>query len=74
VGDEWIFEEDQDTKQMYLNGLRTERNNRLADSDWTQLTDAPVNREAWAAYRQALRDLPGSTINPAAPVWPEKPN
>jgi hypothetical protein len=74
VGDEWVFEEDQDTKQMYLNGLRTERNNRLAASDWTQLADAPVDREAWAGYRQALRDLPGATINPAAPVWPEKPN
>ena len=73
VGDEWIFEEDQETKEFYMRAIRTERNNRLADSDWTQLTDAPVNREAWAVYRQTLRDLPGSIANPASPVWPEKP-
>lgn len=73
VGEEWVFEEDQETKDMYLRGLRTERNNRLAESDWTQLADAPVNREAWAAYRQTLRDMPNSTANPASPVWPEKP-
>ena len=34
------------------------RNAELIRTDWTQLTDAPVNKEAWATYRQALRDLP----------------
>jgi hypothetical protein len=34
------------------------RNNQLAVSDWTQLPDAPVDKAAWATYRQALRDLP----------------
>lgn len=38
--------------------MRADRNKRLVDSDWTQLTDAPVNKEEWAQYRQALRDLP----------------
>lgn len=71
---DWIFTENQDTKDQYLRGLRQERNNRLAECDWTQLTDAPVNREAWAAYRQNLRDLPDVTVNPASPIWPEKPN
>ncbi len=38
---------------------RTKRNQRLADSDWTQLPDVPLTtKDAWATYRQALRDLP----------------
>jgi hypothetical protein len=37
--------------------FREERNRRLAACDWTQVSDAPVHREAWAAYRQELRDL-----------------
>ena len=34
------------------------RNAQLAQTDWTQLPDAPVDKAAWATYRQALRDLP----------------
>lgn len=40
--------------------MRLARDWRLAVSDWTQLPDAPVDREAWAAYRQALRDFPAT--------------
>jgi hypothetical protein len=29
----------------------------LTQSDWTQLADAPVDKAAWAVYRQALRDI-----------------
>ena len=53
--------------------LRIERNRRLASSDWTQVADAPVDREAWAAYRQALRELPDNTPDPFNPVWPTPP-
>ena len=38
--------------------LRLHRDRLLAQSDWTQLPDAPVDKAAWATYRQALRDLP----------------
>jgi len=38
--------------------MRTARDNALKASDWTQVADAPVDQEAWATYRQALRDLP----------------
>lgn len=38
--------------------VRSHRNGLLSESDWTQLADAPVDKAAWAAYRQALRDLP----------------
>lgn len=37
--------------------VRTERNRRLAGSDWTQLPDSPADKPAWAAYRQQLRDV-----------------
>jgi hypothetical protein len=38
--------------------IRAERDRLLSESDWTQVADAPVNKAAWATYRQALRDLP----------------
>lgn len=40
--------------------IRNQRNDLLAKSDWTQLSDAPLTEEKrvqWAAYRQALRDI-----------------
>jgi hypothetical protein len=53
--------------------LRVERDRLLEASDWTQMLDAPVGREAWAIYRQALRDLPENTVDPKSPVWPTPP-
>jgi len=54
---------------------RAERDGLLAQSDWTQVADAPVDKAAWAVYRQALRDI---TNNPNWPNleeadWPTKP-
>ena len=37
---------------------RAERDRLLAESDRTQLPDAPFDAAAWAIYRQALRDFP----------------
>lgn len=51
--------------------IRAERNNLLADCDWTQLPDAPVDTAAWAVYRQALRDITTQT-DPFNIVWPER--
>ena len=53
--------------------MRAYRDRLLAESDWTQLPDAPVDRVAWATYRQALRDFPATwTPGPTAtfPVAP----
>lgn len=55
-----------------LPALRVRRDAMLRESDWTQLADAPVDRKAWAAYRQKLRDLT-KTEDPAAVVWPAPP-
>jgi len=53
-------------------GFINSRNKKLLDSDWTQLPDAPVDKEAWAEYRQKLRDLP-ETTDTLNVVWPDRP-
>jgi hypothetical protein len=53
--------------------VRDERTKKLAETDWTQLTDAPVNGAAWATYRQALRDVTDQETFPWDIVWPTKP-
>jgi hypothetical protein len=53
--------------------VRTERNAKLSATDWTQLADAPVDKEAWAAYRQALREVPQQDGFPYDVQWPVKP-
>ncbi len=53
--------------------LRWRRDGLLFGSDWTQSADAPVDKAAWATYRQALRDLPDNTTDPENPVWPTPP-
>jgi len=52
---------------------RQQRNQLLADCDWTQLSDAPVNSSAWANYRQELRDIPEQEGFPWNINWPEEP-
>jgi len=49
------------------------RNSELAISDWTQLPDSPADKEAWAEYRQALRDLPAQGGLAEDAVFPVKP-
>lgn len=53
--------------------VRNERDRLLTASDWTQVQDAPVDATAWAAYRQALRDVPQQEGFPTNIIWPEKP-
>lgn len=52
---------------------RDRRDGLLAASDWTQVADAPINQAAWAAYRQALRDIPQQAGFPRDIAWPVKP-
>ncbi len=46
------------TNEQKWQQIKLWRNAQLAASDWTQVADAPVDKSAWATYRQALRDLP----------------
>lgn len=53
--------------------VREQRNKLLAECDWTQLADSPVDKAAWATYRQALRDVPAQAGFPWEVTWPTKP-
>lgn len=53
--------------------VRSQRNERLAATDWTQLPDSGVDQEAWATYRQALRALTEQEGFPWDVTWPEPP-
>ncbi len=51
---------------------RQNRNVLLLNSDWTQVADSPVNKQAWALYRQALRDVTAQPGFPFNIVWPKE--
>ena len=53
--------------------LRTQRNQLLAETDYLALVDSTLSADM-RTYRQALRDLPANTTDPANPVWPTKPS
>ena len=52
--------------------LRQRRNQLLTETDYLALADSTLTDEM-RSYRQALRDLPANTVDPANPVWPTKP-
>jgi hypothetical protein len=53
--------------------VRSQRGDKLKDSDWTQVADAPVDKEAWATYRQSLRDVTQQSGFPWTITWPTQP-
>jgi len=53
--------------------VREQRNQKLKDTDWTQIADAPVDKAAWATYRQTLRDVPSQAGFPWDIQWPTQP-
>ena len=55
-----------------LEKLRSKRNQLLTETDYLALADSTLTDEM-RDYRQALRDLPANTVDPANPVWPVKP-
>lgn len=59
--------------EAQANQVRAERTRLLQESDWTQVADAPVDKAAWATYRQALRDVTAQPAFPTAVNWPAKP-
>jgi hypothetical protein len=59
--------EESEAARDYWEELRVLRNQRLTESDWTQVADAPLTEEqkdAWKNYRQELRDLPENITDP----------
>lgn len=64
------------TEEQQEMQVRAQRNSLLSLSDWTQLADAPLTAEkkqAWAEYRQALRDVPEQAGFPENVAWPLVP-
>ncbi len=57
-----------------INSAIGQRNTLLAASDWTQLPDVPLaTKDAWATYRQALRDITAQPGYPLNIIWPDRP-
>lgn len=65
----WIVTKDAEQAKA----IRQQRNQKLIESDWTQVADAPVDKAAWATYRQALRDITAQEEFPHNVVWPTSP-
>lgn len=53
--------------------MRQQRGDKLKECDWTQVLDAPVDKTAWATYRQALRDISAQSGFPWEVQWPTQP-
>jgi len=56
--------------------VRADRNQRLAECDWTQLADSPLNADAklaWQLYRETLRMVPEQPGFPWNVEWPPMP-
>jgi hypothetical protein len=56
--------------------LRHIRDLLMGLTDWTQAADSPLTesqRQAWATYRQALRDLPQAYSGEGPIPWPVAP-
>ena len=53
--------------------VRTSRNDKLKECDWTQITDSTADKTAWATYRQALRDITAQAGFPWTVTWPDAP-
>ena len=80
---EWVYmvqvesktqeEMDADRASLAAN-IRAERARLLAKCDWTQLADSPADKQAWAIYRQELRDIPDQAGFPDNVVWPKDPD
>ena len=63
------------TTYSYAN-LRSERNEMLMRSDWTQLPNSGLSEAKvaeWETYRQALRDLPETMTEGLEYTLPEVP-
>ena len=62
-----------DPEAVLAGEMREQRNLLLGQCDWTQVPDAPVDKSAWATYRQELRDVPQQSGFPDNVIWPEEP-
>ena len=65
-----------DDLEGYERQMRWHRDAFLKNSDWTQANDSPLTAEqkqAWATYRQALRDFPATWTPAETADFPDPP-
>lgn len=69
-----IIKTEKPTPVLTWDIIRKHRDERLQETDWVVFPDVnPANKQAWVAYRQALRDIPQDFSDPNEVVWPVKP-
>jgi hypothetical protein len=56
-----------------LSVIRHYRDHLLVASDWAMSSDAPTDKQAWATYRQTLRDFPATWTPGTTVVFPPPP-
>ena len=69
-------EEKTEIDNQQWNIVRTNRNMKLEESDYTQITDSPLTDEKkteWQTYRQSLRDITKQS-DPFNITWPTEPS
>ena len=55
--------------------IRNKRNELLLKSDYTQITDVPVDKAGWSVYRQSLRDVTKQeSFSTGGVQWPMPPD
>lgn len=60
--------------EQLLSFIRSMRNVFLEQSDWTQMPDSNCpNKQAWAEYRQELRDITKKYPDLVNFSWPIRP-
>jgi len=84
IDGDWIIEwiivdltplEISDAIQQQADIVRKERNNKLKETDWTQMKDVPEEISSkWVTYRQTLRDIPSQSEFPWNVFWPTLPD
>lgn len=71
-----VADEAQVAQEAKVAKMRSERDILLKETDFTQLSDAPITAEKkaeFATYRQALRDLPSTILDINNFNFPTKP-
>jgi len=61
------------SNELKWESIRGFRNRLLSESDWTQLSDSPLEKNLWENYRTELRNIPQNFVNPEDVIWPSKP-
>jgi len=58
-----------------MSWVRTVRDQKLVETDWTQGEDVPVGiKTAYKEYRQKLRDIPSKHTTMNDVIWPTLPS